>query len=174
MATVYTPSWIIGRPLPLPTLKCLRHGDPSPGGESLQASTVPRHRATIIAPAPCAGAAPCRVGTGNDEAIAREPGRQPGAVRDARAGRRREAARAKDHRRGGPAWGIGQRWMCHCFGVLGEAVRVASQFSTGTACPKAAKQWHAVSSARIKPGHPARGRWHSTRSGLIRHHPRSK
>ena len=34
-------------------------------------------------------------------------------------------------------------------------MRVASQLSIGTACPKAAKQWHAVSSSRIKPGHPA-------------------
>ena len=28
-------------------------------------------------------------------------------------------------------------------------MRVASQLSIGTACPKAAKQWHAVSSSRI-------------------------
>ena len=73
MATVYTRSWIIGRPLPLSALKHLRRGDLSPGRESLQASTVPRHRATITDPAPCAGADPCRVGTGTTRAIALTP-----------------------------------------------------------------------------------------------------
>ena len=34
--------------------------------------------------------------------------------------------------------------MCHYFGVLEEAVR-RGQLNIGTACPKAAKQWHAQS-----------------------------
>ena len=35
-----------------------------------------------------------------------------------------------------------KRDVCHCFGVLGEAVQGANQPSLRTACPKADKQWH--------------------------------
>ena len=40
---------------------------------------------------------------------------------------------------------------CHCFGVFGEAVRVASNLSISTACPKAAKQWHLQNSSQATP-----------------------
>ena len=57
---------------------------------------------------------------------------------------------------------------CHCFGVLGEAVRAASQLSIRTACPKADKQWHAQRGAtpqaepprpKAASGPPRRQRW---------------
>lgn len=43
----------------------------------------------------------------------------------------------------------------HCFGVIGEAVRIASELAHLTACPKADKQWHIFETEkRFEPGHP--------------------
>lgn len=42
----------------------------------------------------------------------------------------------------------------HCFGVLGEAVRVSSQPSIATACPKADKQWHVQRDGKPQTGPP--------------------
>ena len=46
--------------------------------------------------------------------------------------------------------------VCHCFGVLAEAVLVTLRGSKkalagGTACPKADKQWHVLKDCLHKP-----------------------